>query len=177
MHFKIWNTPSTVRWNKFMKCPNISEQSFVRKNDNILLNVVCAETLIELMIMGSRIWKTDDSVSGRDGFHFFQISKSWLWRLEANTLSAHSGISVFLPIHSDEKFCCLVFLPSTICWSTFGNAFLASYSADNVFLHSPDHVDIKVVEYLVLGIQAALSPRQSRCDDVNTYVIDEIDYI
>ena len=72
---------------------------------------------------------------------------------------------------------CLVSLPSTICWSTFGNVFLASYSADNVVLHSPDHVDIKVVEYLVLGIQAALSPRQSRCDDVNTYVIDEIDYI
>ena len=75
------------------------------------------------------------------------------------------------------KICCLVFLPSTVSWSTFGNAFLASYSADNVVLHSPDHVDIKVVEYLVLGIQPALSPRQSRCDDVNTYVIDEIDYI
>ena len=162
---------------KMKQIHEMSKHFWTKLCDNILLSVVCAETLIELMIMGSRIWKTDDSVSGRDGFHFFQISKSWLWRLEANTLTAHSGISVFLPIHSDEKFCCLVFLPSTICWSTFGNAFLASYSADNVVLHSPDHVDIKVVEYLVLGIQAALSPRQSRCDDVNTYVIDEIDYI
>ena len=112
-----------------MKCRNISEQNFVRKNDKILLSVVCAETLIELMIMGSRKWKTDDSVSGRDGFHFFQISKSWLWRLEANTLSAHSGISVFLPIHSDENLlpclsainCLLVhfwkcFFGQLFCW-------------------------------------------------------------
>ena len=57
-----------------MKCPNISEQKFVRKNDNILLSVVCAETLIELMIMGSRIWKTDDSVSTRDFSFLSDIS-------------------------------------------------------------------------------------------------------
>ena len=68
---------------------------------------------------------------------------------------------MFLPCYSTDFFLPVI-LPTIL-------SCMCSYSAHNV--------DIRVVEYLVLGIQAALSPRQSRCDDVNTYVIDEIDYI
>ena len=139
------------------------------------------KTLIELMIMGGRIWKTDDSVSTRD---FSFLSDISLLALTArcsiypatemqtiiNTVAnkikkqknAHCNNNPIMGLFTMTLSASTVQFYQQHCiqWtveSAMGNRkTCTSYSVSCMCSYSADNVDIEVVEYLLLAIHPLL---------------------